>query len=575
MRVVICSSPPDLSAYLVEMLKTWGLALYEVAKPDVLPDLDPVDAPVVICPASEIQPTNLIRGLHGEALIAYARRGGTVICFLPEGTLATAAGLENKGEKEVPLRLRVTAYPAAGWAGELLPIVGHAQTVQHASGVQVLAYLSHPGRYEGESVGIAEARVGQGRIVAFAFDLALCVLMLRQGDPNRAEVLPPGDPCARPSHLAADIGPSDSGWIPFADLLSRLLVDLVRRYLRAPTPLLSHLPGAAAGILLYSGDEDGAQVAWNDEELDYVATAGGRMNLYLIPIGTNSEKGDVARYRLQHDVGPHPNLRALDGHPVGERLAEFERQIRMFQEMFDIPARSLRNHSTAWAGYLEPVEVMEGLGVRMDANYFSGTFMRDRECAPYAGFGAVMPMRFCQPNGRLIQVFQQHTHLADDLMFGDSDYSYRFSPKAFEGMLRRILTDCVTRFHTPYAVCIHPSNWVRFSRAQGQELLRQAAEWDLPVWSFDQWVAFWEARDTWRFDEVTWDGSTLRFVVEGSRSHDGLCVIVPVQYNGAPLSEVRLDGKIVEWQPGVRDGREVALVALPAGSIAVSVRVRY
>jgi len=63
MRVVICSSPPDLSAYLVEMLKTWGLALYEVAKPDVLPDLDPVDAPVVICPASEIQPTNLIRGL--------------------------------------------------------------------------------------------------------------------------------------------------------------------------------------------------------------------------------------------------------------------------------------------------------------------------------------------------------------------------------------------------------------------------------------------------------------------------------------------------------------------------------
>ena len=124
MRVIICSNPPDLSAYLAEMLKTWGLALYEVVKPDVLPDLDPGDAPVVICPASEgVQ-------RYVDALIAYARRGGTVICFLPDGALATAAGLENEGEKEVPLRLRVTAHPAGGLAGELLPIVGRAHTVQ-------------------------------------------------------------------------------------------------------------------------------------------------------------------------------------------------------------------------------------------------------------------------------------------------------------------------------------------------------------------------------------------------------------------------------------------------------------
>ena len=569
MRVIICSNPPDLSAYLAEMLKTWGLALYEVVKPDVLPDLDPGDAPVVICPAS--------KGIErqAEALSAYARRGGTVICFLPDGALATAAGLENEGKKEVPLRLRITAHPAAGLAGEVLPVVGRAHTVQCASEVQVLAYLSHPGRYEGESVGITETCVGQGRIVAFAFDLALCVLMLRQGNPSRAEVLPPCDPCARPSHLAADIGPSDSEWIPFADLLSRLLVDLVRKHLRAPTPLLSHLPGTAPSILLYSGDEDGAQVAWNDEELDYVATAGGRMNLYIIPIGTKSEKADVERYLVHHDVGPHPNLRALDGRPVSERAKEFERQIRMFQEMFDVPARSLRNHCTAWAGYLELVEVMEKVGVRMDTNYFSGTFMRDRACAPYAAFGAAMPMRFCRPDGRLIHVFQQHTHLADDVMFSGADYSYKFSPEAFDVMLRRILTDSVTRFHTPYTVCIHPSNWVRFSRAQGQELLRQAEERGMPVWSFDQWLAFWEARDTWHFDEVTWDSSTLRLVVEGSRSHDGLCVMIPMQAAGASLSEVRFDGDIVDWQPVLRYGRKVALVALPAGSVAVSVSARY
>ncbi|MBA7686419.1 hypothetical protein ES703_94866 [subsurface metagenome] len=569
MRIVILSNPPDFSAYLSEMLKTWGLALYEGVNPDVLPALDPMDAPVVICPASE----GVRR--YAASLIAYARRGGTVICFLPEGALARAAGLENEGEKELPLRLRITAYPAKGLAGELLPVVGHVQTYQHASEVQVLAYLSHPGRYQGESVGITETRVGHGRIVAFAFDLALCVLLLRQGDPSRAEVLSSNAPYARTEQLAADIGPNDSGWIPFADLLSRLFVDLVRRGLQAPTPLLSHLPGTAGGMLLYSGDDDRAEAAWNDEEMDVVAAAGGRMNLYIIPIRTKSTTVDVQRYLSRHDVGPHPDIRALDGHSVTERLAEFERQIRMFQEMFHVPARSLRNHCAAWAGYLEPVEIMERVGVRMDASYISGTYLRNRDYAPYAGFGAAMPMRFCRPDGRLINVFQQHTHLADDEMFSRREYSYKFSLELFEVMLHRILTDSVTRFHTPYTVNFHPGNFVEFSGAQGQELLRQAAEQSLPVWSFDQWLTFWEARDTWRFSALTWDGARLQFILAGSTSHDGLCFMVPANYAGTSLDEVRLDGEITDWQQETRYGENMVLVPIPAEKQRISVSVRY
>ena len=292
-----------------------------------------------------------------------------------------------EGEKETPLRLRVTAYPAAGMAGERFPIVGHANNYSPAPGVQVLGYFSYTDRYKGESVGITETVVGRGRIVAFAFDLALCVLLLRQGDPNRAEVIPEGTECARPSSMAIDIGPPDSGWVPFADLLSRILVDTVRRYLPGPVPLLSHLPGMAPGILLYSGDEDNADVASNDAEFECVAAAGGRMNLYIIPNRTKSTALDVERYRVQHDVGPHPNLRPLDGCSISERLTEFERQIRRFQDRFDTPARSLRNHCTAWAGYLEPVEVMEKMGVGMDGNYFSGTYGYSREDAPYAAFG--------------------------------------------------------------------------------------------------------------------------------------------------------------------------------------------
>ena len=286
MRVAILSDGPDLSAYLAEIFNTWGLVLYEVVGPDRISELDPEDTPVVVCPA--------FRG--GRSLIDFACRGGTVICFLPEGSLAEASGLVCGEEKEVPLRLRVTEYPAAGMAGERFPIVGRANNYSPAPGVQVLGYLSLSDCYEGESVGITETVVGQGRIVAFAFDLALCVLLLRQGDPNRAEVIPGGTECARPSSMAIDIGPLDSGWVPFADLLSRLLVDTVRRCLPGPVPFLSHLPGMAPGILLYSGDEDNADVTSNDAEFECVAAAGGRMNLYIIPNRTQSTVRDVDRY---------------------------------------------------------------------------------------------------------------------------------------------------------------------------------------------------------------------------------------------------------------------------------------
>ena len=566
-RAAILTDPPDLSAYLAEMLKAWGLPLYDVVQGDELPRMDPGVVPVLVCPA----------GVCGsaESILDYAHRGGTVICFLPDGKLAAAAGLTLSGEKEVPLRLRITAYPAAGLAGELLPVVGNAGTYAHGAEARVLGYLSHPGRYEGESAGIVEGRTGKGRIVAFAFDLAMCVLMLRQGDPQRREFIPPGDRCARPSHLAAEIGPNDAAWIPYADLLSRLFVDMVRRHIPAPVPLLSHLPGTARGILLYSGDEDGAQVSWNEEEFDCVKAAGGRMNLYIIPIRTNSTVADVERYRRHHDVGPHPDIRPLDGRTVAERIAEFERQIRLFEEMFGLRARTLRNHSTVWPGYMEPVEAMERLGVRMDVNYTSGTYMRDRNGAPYAGFGAAVPMRFCRHDGRVLDVVQQHTHAMDDVLFKSVDYSYKLSAAQYEVILDRIFADIVTRFHVPHAVCIHPGAWVKFSRQQGQALLRKAAEREMPIWSFDQWSVFWDARDTWRIGGLKWDGSELAFALSGQESHDDLCFTLPAVFGDKVLQGVRVDGKTAAGVQEVRYGEDVTFVSVPSGKQKASVAADY
>ena len=565
MRVGIVDHQPGLSAYVAEILRTWGLAFCDRVDPGALAGLDPAATPVLVCPSTGGSASH-------EPLLDYARRGGTLIVFLPEGPVAAAAGLTQAGDKETPLRLRVTDAPASGLCGELLPIVGRAVDYTVSDTVRVRAYLSIPERYDGESVGICEATCGSGRIVAFAFDLPLSVLISRQGDPARSEVLPSCDPCARPSHLAAEFGALDCGWSPFADLLARLLADTVRACMPCPVPLFSHLPAGAPGILLYSGDEDGADVAWNDEELAAVARSGGSMNLYIIPNATTSTPADVRRYIAQHDVGPHPDLRSLDGAPVGERIREYERQILMFTELFGVKARSVRNHGTAWAGYLEPIEVQEKAGIRMDGNYFSGNYARRRDASPYGAFGGAMPMRFCRPDGRLLDVFQQHTQVSDDVYFHPTvDYSYKFSPGQFDAMLGRIFSDVTTRFHTPFAVCIHPSNWVKFSRRQGMSLLREAGDRGLPVWSFDRWLAFWEARDAWEFESVAWDGCTLAVRACGGAARSDLCMLLPASFGGTSLGSLTVDDEPTAGTETTHCSTRFRAIPLPAGAENVAV----
>jgi hypothetical protein len=568
-NVSILSTGADLSGYIAEILKTWGLPLYDIVEPSAIRDLDPAQTPVLILPASSD-----LAGCDSDVL-AYVRGGGTALAFLPETALAREAGLETTGPKQGHLRLRVTRDPAPGLDGELLPVVGRAHNVVPGEGVSALGYLSHTDRFEGETVGITESPVGAGRIISFAFDLPLAVLLLRQGDPNLAEVIPEADQCARPSHLAVDIGPNDAGWVPYADLLALLFVDMVKRWLPAPVPVLSHLPGEAPGILLYSGDEDNADVAWNNSELDYLTSVGVRMNLYIIPNSTHSTPSDVERYMRHHDVGPHPNLRPLDGQPVSERVAEFERQILMFQDTFGVKARSYRNHCHAWAGYLEPVEVLERLGIRMDANYMCSNYRRHRSRSPYVGFGAAMPMKYCTPEGRVIDVVQQHTHLADDTMFSESEYSYRYSLQQFEVLFSRTLSDIANRFHTPYGVNIHPSNWVKFSRQQGEAMLRQAAEQEVPVWSWDQWSTFWDARDTWRFASLEWRDSELRLMAEGTATDARLRLACPLMYGKQALVKITVNGRIVPYHKVSRYRQSLGLVELAGCDRTADIVAQY
>lgn len=569
MKIGILTHPPDLSDYVAEIFTTWGLAAIERIHVDRLEGLRPASTPVLVCPAAERDDRT------DGILIDFARRGGAVVTFLPGNMLADAAGLVRESAKSAPLRLRPARYPAAGVSGEDFPVVGdaahYAVRSEAAAGI---AYLYTPGAFEGESMGIIETPVDEGRILAFAFDLPACVFTLRQGDPDQVERAVGGN--VRADAIGIDLGPADSGLMPFADLLARWLVELVCRFVPAPVPLLWHLPGEAAALVLYSGDEDGAEISATEQEFREVSAAGARMSLYIIPIGTDSTAEDVQRYRQNHDVGPHPNLRAMDRRSIEDRVAEFERQIRLFEEMYGFRPTSVRNHCLSWAGYMELVEAQARLGIRMDANYLCSAYMRDRCSSPYHLRGAAMPMRFCHPDGRLINVLQQHTHLSDDVWFQeDAPKSFHYSPEMYGALVDRILDDSATRFHVPYGVILHPGNWVRYSRPHGLVLLEKAAERNIPVWSYDQWCDFWLLRDQWRLASHYWQDHTLKFAVEGPPDDGSLRWMIPSEYGGRKLVEVRVDGQPTPFEIVTRYRQDFAQVAMGAGIDSCDITAVY
>lgn len=560
MQVGIIDCPEAFSDYTIELLRAWGLRSLRRVTPAAL---HLASTPVVVVPVTDIP---------AEPLIAHAQAGGTVISMCPGEALAAAAGLQCRGAKAMPALLRMTAHLAPGTAGEMLPIVGRALDYVQDETATVLGYLCQADDPDSDSGGITRTTMGAGQIICLAFDLPRCVMMLRQGDPALAEWIPPDDTAVRPSHLACRLPNHDAGWIPYADLLGLLLLDLIAGASPAPMPLVSHLPDEAPAILLYSGDEDNADPEETRAEFDWLTARGLRMDLNLIPDTTPTTSEMLAQYARHHDFGPHPNLRPLDGEDLATRLADFERQLLKFTEMYDLNPLCLRNHSVCWAGYTEIVEVMERHGLRMDTNYTSGNFRIGRNYAPYSTFGGAMPVRFCRPDGRLHEVFQLHTQIMDDVWFAPdvgvykrSSYSYRFAPEAFEGIIERIVTDMTQRLHTPLTVCIHPSNWARFSSDQGKALVQHALRQRVPVWSVTEWCRFWMARDSWELTDLHWDGAVLRARATGGEAHDSLRIMLPATHGGLRLRSIMTHGEEVPFTTVSRYRSDRALCAMPAG----------
>ena len=97
----------------------------------------------------------------------------------------------------------------------------------------------------------------------------------------------------------------------------------------------------------------------------------------------------------------------------------------------------------------------------------------------------------------------------------------------------------------------------------------------MPIWSFDQWLAFCETRRGWRCEATQWNGEELlRLELAGERKMEDLHLALPDDWRGRRLADVTVNGESI---PGVRvrrHGRLVRLVSM-GGTTTATVTARY
>jgi hypothetical protein len=541
------------SRYLIELLRLEGFADYaegELAhvRAETLADHDLVLLPRVATTLAQVQ-----------LLTEYVRNGGKLLAFHPDPGLAQHFGLRPTqrgivgGYLQIAPRQAAVAglftgptqviVPAAGWSpaeGADLTILAEVRTKQPRFTVDRIP-------------GVVHARLGRGEAILWAYDLPHAVARLRQGNPERADLCLGGlDGIYRPGELFIGQLDPEREAIPQADVQTALLARTIE--MLASYPRLWYYPEAAQrGALIMTSDDDWSTVEQFELLVRGLREREATCTFYLVP-DTRLPRDRIAAWEAEgHTFSAHPALAADYRKPPPptevQQLAMptlLRDTIVRHERTYARPVRTLRNHCVRWLGYVEAAQILADEGVRMETNYLSS-------CLPFGlGYlcGSGRPLRFVDPDGAVIDCFQQPTSWTEECLINPSMiFSLKWSVHQAITETTRLLRRATREFYTPVTINSHPVSYATYTRQLIDENWDTARREGLPILSADRWLAWTETRDRLRLHRRAGD-----HLLSATQDVPAVTVLFP------PGAAPRVDGAEVSTQE--LWGREYTAVTL-------------
>ena len=588
------AADPDFSAYLIEILRTEGLATLRSAPVEQVGAAELAGFSVVVLAPGPVRDDQV------ALLRAYVGQGGALLGIRPDAKLASLFGVRPLGAAAPGDYLHiVSGLPELdGLEENLLQLHGPYDRLA-LDGARIVARSGN-----GDPL-LTLHRFGDGMTALWAFDLARCVALIRQGNPDAAGQERDDIEGLRATDLFVGWIDLDRIGIPQADEHQRLFVRLIEELAAAgpPLPRLWYFPGGAPGLIVATGDAHGSRVNHIEQLINPIERRGGTVSVYYTPprasafrrltrkarwsfeeipvLSTLFKEDDpipspatLANWRERgHEFGMHPYVE--DGLETGYNLYWSE----FIKYGYGPLPPTVRTHRVLWYGWVDNAFVQARYGLRMNLDHYHASGVVRRADGTWAaGYlsGTGLPMRFVNERGALLSVYQQPTHLVDEHLMSVFDTGHE---AGFDGATAATVTiaqiaECLRRYPAALGLQCHVDPFLFGGEKAAHvgrwlnESLDYAVAHGMPVLSAERWLAFTEARAATRVQHLTWEASTGQLAFEtGFPTNPGgaAAVLLPLHHGGATLREVRVNGSVSRQTERRLAGRRYALVTLPAG----------
>jgi hypothetical protein len=575
--VVNPDTVPNFGMYLAEVLRAEGINGFSITTTghvslEMLRRYD-----IVIVSAGPLT------AQIAAALESYVLGGGRLLAIRPDPRVAGLFGLKQASTTLSEGYIQVNpAHPAAaGIVAESLQFHGQADLYQVVD-AEVCAWLDQTSQVTTTHPAVVFSKRRNGFSACFAYDLPRSIALMRQGNPAWANQERDGLDAIRATDMFA-------GWIdlqklsiPQADEQQRLLVNLISLLSegRTPVPRFWYFPGEAKTVFVATSDAHQNSGAAVEKIYAGVERYGGRLSVYYLPPFLDEDELRLFLQRIRwvtsdlkilrqayfpspsqveawrkrgHEFSLHPEVK--DG-----LEAYWRRYWKAFTAMNYGPiTETTRTHYVLWTGWVETARLQASFGLRMNFDYYhTGPMFRDSGGNWLFGHftGSGLPMKFVDEQGRVLNLYQQLTHLADDHMIVEQWGSIAYlSPEAATDVSRELMQHSLQGGYAAITAIFHTDPFDAGGQAEENlsawldGTLSFAQTQNIPILSGEEWCKFSDGRRKSAIRNVAWDSSGQRFSANiGVAVPAGsvLTLMLPAQQRTTKLTRLVVDGEIVQ-----------------------------
>lgn len=553
--IVILQSNGNYAEYTGEILKTEGFNEYQLASINnqefINGQLKNFD--IAILPVTELTLS------QASAIISYVNDGGHLIVFNPGQALLPIIGAKAGGADITGGYIEISDNHSLTKGLITQPLQIHAK----ASGFQLTTARKIASFYDAQSnksIGPAVClnKTKGGNVISFFFNFPQSILYTRQGNPGFAGKEKDSIPGLRAMDLFTD------GWVDTSKnclnqadeqmrLLSKSIEYLSER--NRPYPRTWYFPDNLSSLVTLNNDGEYSKEEDFIEQLKDVSDRDARMTIYILETGKVSKTFTDSLIKKGFEIAAHPDATKHAEHPtwdiVNTAIAGKLNELKTLHGITNVLSNV--NHWFVWCGTNEQgmpdftagAKIEEQNGIELDANYAhydngsnQNKFLGATGNRQGSFTGTALPMKFCDTDGKLVNVYQHVNNVYDQQYMELEDKQGFF--ECFKGLLDRSIDEDIYSY---VSIKAHNDEYY-FSKEPLLKMLDYAKTKKIPVWTESKLLGFLKAKDALTFENFNWENKTFAFDIKSPLACEPYVTItIPVLFKNKKIKKIMIDGK--------------------------------